>query len=71
MGRSTFLTNTKVKSETRKNEVVQSDRLLPVRKSRVQLQRQVLMPSFLSFNISLDKLTVLNGELKSMNIILA
>ena len=41
-----------------------------VRKSEVQLQRDVLIPSWLSVGISLEGITVLNAELKSVNSIL-
>ena len=43
---------------------------LLVRKSRIQLQREVLMPRSLSLVISLEGMLVLNAELKSMNSIL-
>src|SRR4029434_715838 len=40
------------------------------RKSSIQLQREVLIPRSLSFVISLEGMTVLKAELKSMNSIL-
>ncbi len=43
---------------------------LLVRKSSIQLQREVLMPRSLNFVISLEGMIVLNAELKSMNSIL-
>ncbi len=44
---------------------------LLVRKSRVQLQREGMMPRSMSLEISLDGITILKEELKSMNSILA
>ena len=43
---------------------------LLVRKSIIQLQTELLMPSWLSLEISLEGITVLNAELKSINSIL-
>lgn len=43
---------------------------LPVRKSSIQLQREVLSPSWISFLMSCCGMMVLNVELKSINSIL-
>ena len=40
---------------------------LLVKKSSIQLLRELLMPRSLSFVISLEGMMVLNAELKSMN----
>ena len=47
-----------------------SDCGLLVRKSSIQLQREVLMPRSLSLVIGLEGIMVLKAELKSMNSIL-
>jgi len=44
---------------------------LPVKKSRIQLQREVLKPNRLNFVVSCCGMTMLNAELKSMNSILS
>ncbi len=54
-------------------EVLQPTRTdlgLPVRKSRIQLQRELLKPSRFSLLMSCCGIIVLNAELKSMNRIL-
>ena len=43
---------------------------LPVRKSRIQLQREVQRPRFCNFSIRIVGMMVLNAELQSMNSIL-
>ncbi len=47
-----------------------TDRGLPVKKSRIQLQRELLRPSRLNLLMSCCGIIVLNAELKSMNSIL-
>jgi hypothetical protein len=42
----------------------------PVRKSRIQLQRELFSPRVLSLVMSFEDTMVLNAELKSMNSIL-
>ena len=62
---------------TLRHASVQEERLphltawgLLVRKSIIQLQSELLMPSWLSLEISLEGITVVNAELKSINSIL-